>query len=647
MWKIINNLTVSRYYYPAILLLIIIFTGMRLAYINADAPQDLSISAASYTDEGFKTYEPRNKALFGDWKWTPEDEYEGWEKKSPLTAYQYQWIFSHFGVSLASIRILSIFYATLTMAFLFLFLARNFDRRTALIGLLLYGMNFFTAMYNRLGLYETHLLCFIMISFYGFSEFFRPIAADSSLKISNCNNMKNIVQRSFFFMLGITGFLAGFYIKRNILMLLPAIAPAALLYFCRRFGKSEKFMNRILIAFIGSFLVVYLLFAHMGYLKIKLAFLLLSIHIFGQPLMSYIPFTAFDPIQMVLAKGMYMEFIFLHPFTFFAGLLFSLYSFYRYIVKEKSSVMDLFISSWLMFGFFFTTLLYYSPSRYYLILVVPLVVAASRLIADLENRDTAAYIAEKKTFPHNIMFGTLLLFSLLYTGVVFVVQVIPVSVRNRLTDVLYPSYQKGDMSPVVTIMAVAILLELACVLITLLNRKRIFALLKSQKFHAVLLSLILALQLFQYGKWFFFHDSNLYNASRELGRELPENAVIAGSWSAGLVIENRLKALILQSLIPYNHNLVNKINCGIGIAVNGMRGGAKIVDYQDDIPMYIAVCRNVVFEKTITEIYKEHFVPENLVKQLRFGYFRIEIFKMKKCRKKTSDVVNSLFKSFL
>ncbi len=203
------------------------------------------------------------------------------------------------------------------------------------------------------------------------------------------------------------------------------------------------------------------------------------------------------------------------------------------------------------------------------------------------------------------------------------------------------------MSTVIPIMLAAVLLELACIITTLLNRKRIMGLLKHPKFQAVLLSIILVLQLFQYGKWFFFHDNNLYNASRELGRELPENAVIAGSWSAGLVVENRLKAVILQSLIPYNHNLVSKINCGIGIPVNGIHGGKHVVEYQENIPMYVAVCRNVIFEKTIAEIYKDHFTPENLVTQMRFGYFRIEIFKMKKCRKKTSDAVNSLFRSFL
>src|SRR4030067_2878509 len=66
MQQQVNNPTGGRFYYPAILLLMLVFTGMRLVHINADAPQDLSISAALYTDEGFKTYEPCNMVIFGD-----------------------------------------------------------------------------------------------------------------------------------------------------------------------------------------------------------------------------------------------------------------------------------------------------------------------------------------------------------------------------------------------------------------------------------------------------------------------------------------------------------------------------------------------------------------------------------------------------
>jgi hypothetical protein len=206
---------------------------------------------------------------------------------------------------------------------------------------------------------------------------------------------------------------------------------------------------------------------------------------------------------------------------------------------------------------------------------------------------------------------------------------------------------RGDMSPVIIIIAIALAVELAFIAAAVINRRRLLELVKHQKFGAILLSLILALQVFQYGRWFIFHDNALYTASKELGRNLPENAVIAGSWSAGLVVENRLKALILQSLIPYNHNLVNKIVHDIPIPVNRLNGGKKAAGPRNDIPLYLAVCRNVIFEKTIVEIYSDHLVPENRIGQYRFGLFRIEIFKMKKYREKTADVVNSLFKSFL
>ena len=75
---------------PKILILFFsIFTLMRLVFINADPPQDLSFSAALYTDEGFKTYEARNYIHFGDWKWTSSDMYWGWKSESPLPVYTY------------------------------------------------------------------------------------------------------------------------------------------------------------------------------------------------------------------------------------------------------------------------------------------------------------------------------------------------------------------------------------------------------------------------------------------------------------------------------------------------------------------------------------------------------------------------------
>jgi 4-amino-4-deoxy-L-arabinose transferase-like glycosyltransferase len=646
MLEKLNRFAADRRFYAAAVMLVLLFTGMRLVHINADAPQNLTISAASYTDEGFKTYDARNYALFGDWKWTPEDEYDGWAGKSPLTALPYAWIFRHFGVSYASIRALSVLYAAITMILLFVFLVRNYGRLTGLIGLILFGTNYFTAMFNRLGMFESHLICYIMLCILGFSEAFRPFRGRRGGESETSYTLKKIGCRAAFIAIGFLGFAGGFFIKRNLLLILPALTPAALIYIATRFNRSERFMNRVFILFIAAFLVLYLPFAQSSVYKVNLAFLLMSVQVFGQPIAVFLPFTAFDPLQNVLLKSMYMEFVFLHPFTFFAGFLFSLYTFHQYIFGRRRVTADLFLASWLMFGFIFTNVMYYSPSRYYLITVIPLIALAARLIADFPNLNIGAFFTGKKRFPHNLIFAIFMIFALLYTGIVFIEQAVPTALRNNLVDRLYPSFLKGDYADGIILIAAAAAVCLGCIAATLTWRKRLVALLHDPKLPAILLSLILALQLYQYGAWFLLHDHALYRASKELGAELPRDAILAGSWSAGLVVENNMKALILQSLIPYNHNLVRKILYDAEIPINRLRDGKKETAYENNVPVYMAVCRNVIFEKTIVDTYRDHFVPENLVKSVRLGYFKVDVFKMKKSRLEIKNAAQTLFNTF-
>lgn len=647
MLKLLKQLSGHRAFYPVVIVLILFFTLMRLVHINADAPQDLTMSAATYTDEGFKTYDARNIVLYGDWKWTPEDEYEGWNTKSPLTVLPHAWIFRHFGVSYASIRVLSVIYAAATMALLFLFLARNYDRLTALTGLVLFGVNYFAAMFNRLGMYESHLIFYIMVAVLGFSECFRPFRDRRDRESETSYAIKKTMIRAAFFMIGFLGFAAGFFVKRNLLILAPAMAPAVMLYICNRFRASARLMNAILVLFIAAFAAIYIPFAHMDQLKANLAYTLMSYRIFGQPVSALLPFTAFDPLQNVLTKGIYMEFVFLHPFTFFFGSLFSLYAIYRYIYGGRRTTADLFLASWFLFGIFFTTVMYYSPSRYYLLMVIPLIALASRVIADTGTGDVAAFFSGKKRFPHNIVFFLFILFTLVYTGIVPVVQAVPQSVKNSLVEKFYPSIMKGDFSSLTVILAAAGIFWTGCVITTVMLRKRLVGLMKDPKFPAILLSIIMALQLFQYGKWFLFHEHTLYTASQELGRELPPNAILAGSWSAGLVVENRTRAVIIQSLIPYNYKLINKILYDIDITTNGLKNGKKVTGPENGIPIYLAVCRNVVFEKAITDAFRAQLRPEHLIKTIQFGYFKVEIFKLAKRHVETKNAVQTLFNRLL
>lgn len=638
MLNAINTLTRGPRFFAAAALLVLLFTGMRAVHINADAPQDLTISAATFTDEGFKTYDPRNIVLYGDIKWTPEDEYQGWAAQSPLATIPYLWIFRHFGVSYASIRLLSVAYAALTMMLFFLFLLRSYDRPTALVGLVLFGTNYFTAMYNRLGLFEAHLICYIMLSLFGFAEAFRPAAPGGG---------RRTFVRALFFLMGLAGVAGGFFIKRNMLVIVPALFPALLVYLCGRSKKYARFMNAAFVSVLAAVVAVWMIFGHLLFLRTILAFSLMSYEVFGKPLATFLPFTAFDPLHLVLAKGMYLEFVFLHPFTFFIGFIYSLYTFYGYMFKERRNHLDLFLSSWLIFGFLFLTIMYYSPSRYYLLFVIPLIVLAARFITGTAAPAVAEYIEEKKRSPHGLLLALFLIFGALYTGIVVLVQTVPVSVRNMLVDRLYPYYLAHDYRTIVQLAAAAVVILVACSAAAVISRKRLLGLLKNPGFSSAILVLILGLQLFQYGKWFFFHDHTLYEASREVGRILPRDAVLAGSWSSGLVVENRIMPLVVQSLIPYNHNLIKKMTYDVPVPVNSLHDGKKTTEYRSNIPLYIAVCRNVIFEKAIADLYRDHFVRENLVKTFRFGFFKIEIFKMKKYRLKSEDEVKALFNKLL
>ena len=405
-------------------------------------------------------------------------------------------------------------------------------------------------------------------------------------------------------------------------------------------------MNAAFVSVLAVIVIFWMIFGHLIFLRTILAFSLMSYEIFGKPLAAFLPFTAFDPLHLVLAKGMYLEFVFLHPLTFFIGFIYALYTFYNYMFKERRNHGDLFLSSWLLFGFLFLTIMYYSPSRYYLLFIIPLIVLAARFITGTAAPAVADYITEKKKFPHGLLLALFLIFGALYTGIVVLVQAVPVSARNMLIDRLYPYYLAHDYRTIALLAALAVLVLVACSAAAVLNRKRLLELLRNPKFSAVILALILALQLFQYGKWFLFHDHSLYEASREVGRDLPPDAVLAGSWSSGLVVENRIMPLVVQSLIPYNHNLIKKMTYDVPVPVNSLSDGKKSTEYRSNIPLYIAVCRNVIFEKAIADLYRDHFTRENLVKTFRFGFFKIEIFKMKKYRLKSEDEVRRFLKSF-
>jgi 4-amino-4-deoxy-L-arabinose transferase-like glycosyltransferase len=167
----IRSIIEGRRWWVLFLALLVFFTALRIMKIKADAPQDLSISAAVYTDEGFKTYSSRNSHLYGGWRWTSADEYKSWYRDSPVPAYLYTGWFKIFGVSFASIRMISVVFSLLTMILLFYMVKRYYDIYTAFAALALFGCNHFLVMYGRMAFYETYLLFFLMAGFFAVWNF--------------------------------------------------------------------------------------------------------------------------------------------------------------------------------------------------------------------------------------------------------------------------------------------------------------------------------------------------------------------------------------------------------------------------------------------------------------------------------------------
>jgi len=627
MFEYLKSLSAKKYYCLIIVFTFIVLSAMRIAFINADGPQDISISAATYTDEGFKTYASRNMALYGDWRWSDEDEYAHWLERGPLPNYTFLWMFKTFGVSFASIRSVSIIYSVLSLLLLFIFLKRNYDDFTATIGLLLAGTNFYFTMYNRLGLYESHLIFYVILAMFCFAEAFKR--RDDTPESKAHGVILGVLSRTIFIAGGLAALIACYNIKKSFLVIFLSVIPALVIYACGRSVILKKFANAVLISILGGITIMYMLFAHVTIFKMYMAKFLFEFTVFGKPVIEFIPFWMFDPLHIMLGKNLYNEFIFLHPVTFFLAAFFSIYILHEFIMKSDGRLIDLVMASWMVFGFIFLSLMYYHPSRYYLLVFPPMIIIASRAVSSLDDGKLQSFLFGEKKPPYNVLAALLWVTAFLYSAVVIYVLLIPAWMRNSLIKKIYPYFETGSISGALPFLVPMVLTVTAVLLAIFFNRKRIFSLVKRPDFNKLVLILILVIQMFQYGKWFIFHDNNLYDASKNIGSTLPSDSIIAGSWSSGLTIENSLKPLIVQWQGEYNHRLVGKLIRNEPVSINIGCGGSHEKIMKKDIPLYIAVCRSVVFERKITERYRDLFIMDNLVRTFHFGYFDVELYKIR------------------
>jgi hypothetical protein len=135
---------------------------LRCVALDSDAYPRLSWSSALLTDEGFYLHNARNRILFGH----PETDQFNNRLIMPLLDAVQTGVFHLFGVSVVSARAISVVLGLLTLPVFFDALRRAFGLRTALIGLLLLGLDHVSLLYSRLALMDTPAAFVLVCAFW-------------------------------------------------------------------------------------------------------------------------------------------------------------------------------------------------------------------------------------------------------------------------------------------------------------------------------------------------------------------------------------------------------------------------------------------------------------------------------------------------
>lgn len=143
-----------------ILGLFLIFLFIRVFYLDADPcflkrPGDVG-------DEGYWAHNARNAILFGRWM---IDDYQALAT-GPLFSVMAYTSFKLFGVGLFQARLVSAIAGWLTLVLLYFFIKDAWNKKAAVITVLILGFNNAFLMYNRLGLVESSMIFFLVATLY-------------------------------------------------------------------------------------------------------------------------------------------------------------------------------------------------------------------------------------------------------------------------------------------------------------------------------------------------------------------------------------------------------------------------------------------------------------------------------------------------
>jgi 4-amino-4-deoxy-L-arabinose transferase-like glycosyltransferase len=335
-------------------LILVVAAALRLQHIKADPPAlipAVSGSAGVYFDEGIYCHNARNKILFGRWI---TDEWNPVVYNAPLTLLYYL-AFKMFGVSVVTVKALSILFGLCGLIFFFVGLRTYLGPPHALGLTILFALDFYGVMYNRIGLLENFSsLCFL--------------ASFALFAVS-----RGRPRMSFF--LGMTAAVAA--LSKYLFAFFPIAAALAVAYQVRKRSDLRSllaFLAGVLAIGLPWFVGIYLPFRP-TFSKIGAGWGMLSLprsigqawsNLLHNPLPRY--------LQLAPAAALIL--------ALFGGL--ALLKIIR-AKKVRPEPIDLFVLLWIAGGVISLGLLNYRPMRYYVPVFPAFYLAGSLLLRDRDR----------------------------------------------------------------------------------------------------------------------------------------------------------------------------------------------------------------------------------------------------------------------
>ena len=502
-----------------LLIFVTFYFVFQLIYINADTPISLTDNAGAFCDEGYKTLDARNLALFGKTHWTEKDEYPGWIKGSPITVYLNLLLFKLFGVSLGVARLGNVLFALGSMFLFYLILKKSYDQQYAFLGLILCAVNQVFFFYSRIALFEFKMMFFILLGLY--------------------------------FML---------FAKQNYLFLVPTIICWIAAYYCK--ASALIFYISLIFYFVITYkngLLLHKLFRPKNLIFSALIFLTVfslleyffiyyrdsydNVYLFGRHFRSPMGAVLFWIEQKFFTKN---------PFLSFLAIIYAGYMLILIVEGKPYNKKDLFFVVWLILGISIFSFISYQPLRYYVYVVFPLIAVAVRSILSFS-------LIWKILFEKTKLWLKGSIFVLSFYLLVIHTIILPfMPVRTEM------GWHIQAIKYLVVFSVIAVII-LGVVYILLLKKKGLsegFIGIPYRTFSRIVILLILVVHIIPITKWTFNPKYELSCISKKIN-ELNDGSILVGDWAPQLCINTDRKTLYLtmdkKLTMSRNFNNLDKI----------------------------------------------------------------------------------------